>query len=132
MEARLPALPAHVTTPFSNPPTTSERLWVIEHWAPWLDPLRPPFAGLGDWCMLKDELLTRCAEPGYRRVERKKKETTMQNRFRASVIGIVAVAAAVGIVISAPIAWAQAQKPAVSAPGAPWRAWSEWPISYQP
>jgi len=28
----------------------------------------------------------------------------MQNRFRASVIGIVAVAAAVGIVLSAPIA----------------------------
>jgi len=48
----------------------------------------------------------------------------MQNRFRASMIGIVAVPAAVGVVMSAPIAWAQAQKPAVSAPGAalktPW------------
>jgi len=48
----------------------------------------------------------------------------MQNCFRASLSGIVAVAAAVGIVISAPIAWAQAQEPTVSAPGAalktPW------------
>src|SRR6266481_1499150 len=25
----------------SNPPTTSEGLWVIKHWAPWLDPLHP-------------------------------------------------------------------------------------------
>ena len=48
----------------------------------------------------------------------------MQNRLRPSMMAIVAVAAAVGVVISAPIAWAQAQKPAASAPGAalktPW------------
>ena len=48
----------------------------------------------------------------------------MQTRFRASKMAIVAVAAAVGFVISAPIKWAQAQKPAASAPGAalktPW------------
>src|SRR5271169_5026912 len=25
----------------SNPPTTPEGLWVIKHWAPWLDPLHP-------------------------------------------------------------------------------------------
>jgi hypothetical protein len=25
----------------SNPPTTSEGLWVIRHWAPWLDPMHP-------------------------------------------------------------------------------------------
>jgi hypothetical protein len=40
------------------------------------------------------------------------------------MMAIVAVAAALGVVISAPIAWAQAQKPAASAPGAalkmPW------------
>src|SRR6266446_3811728 len=41
----------------------------------------------------------------------------MQNRLRPSMMAIVAVAAAVGVVISAPIAWAQAQKPAASAPG---------------
>jgi hypothetical protein len=48
----------------------------------------------------------------------------MQNRFRASVMGIVAVAAAVDVVILAPIGWAQGQKPAASAPNAalktPW------------
>src|SRR5258708_23472875 len=48
----------------------------------------------------------------------------MQNRFRASMMAIVAVAAAVGVVILAPRAWAHAQKPAASAPGAalktPW------------
>ena len=48
----------------------------------------------------------------------------MQNRLRPSMMAIVAVAAAVGVVISAPIAWAQAQKPAASAPDAalktPW------------
>jgi creatinine amidohydrolase len=38
----------------------------------------------------------------------------MQNRFGASMMAIVAV----GVVVSAPIAWAQAQKPAASAPGA--------------
>ena len=38
----------------------------------------------------------------------------MQNRFRATRIAIVAAAVGVG----APIAWAQAQKPAASAPGA--------------
>jgi hypothetical protein len=57
-------------------------------------------------------------------VERKKEETTMQNRFRASMMAIVAVGAAVSVVISASIVWAQAQKPAASAPGAalktPW------------
>jgi hypothetical protein len=71
--------------------------------------IAPAFGGVGDGISLKDELPTRCAEPGYRRVERKKKETTMQNRFRASMMAIVAVAAALGVVISAPIAWAQAQ-----------------------
>ena len=25
----------------SNPPTTAEGLWVIRHWAPWLDPVHP-------------------------------------------------------------------------------------------
>jgi hypothetical protein len=25
----------------SNPPTTSEGLWVIRHWSPWLDPMHP-------------------------------------------------------------------------------------------
>ena len=40
----------------------------------------------------------------------------MQDRFRASVIAILAVAAAVGVVISAPTAWAQAREPAASAP----------------
>jgi hypothetical protein len=48
----------------------------------------------------------------------------MQNRCRASMTAIVAVAAAVGVVTSAPIAWAQVQKPPASAPGAapktPW------------
>ena len=42
----------------------------------------------------------------------------MQNRCRASMTAIVAVAAALGVVISAPIAWAQAERPVASAPGA--------------
>jgi hypothetical protein len=35
----------------SNPPTTAEGLWVIKHWAPWLDPLhrRPARAGELRW-----------------------------------------------------------------------------------
>jgi hypothetical protein len=32
----------------SNPPTTAEGLWVIRHWAPWLDPLHPHPAGPGE------------------------------------------------------------------------------------
>ena len=48
----------------------------------------------------------------------------MQNRFRASIIAIVAVVPAVAVAISAPIAWAQTQKPAPSVQGAalktPW------------
>jgi hypothetical protein len=32
----------------SNPPTTSEGLWVIKHWAPWLDPLHPHPAKPGE------------------------------------------------------------------------------------
>jgi hypothetical protein len=32
----------------SNPPTTSEGLWVIKHWAPWLDPLHPRPAKPGE------------------------------------------------------------------------------------
>ena len=48
----------------------------------------------------------------------------MQNRCRASMTAIVAVAAALGVVISAPIAWAQAERPVASASGAalktPW------------
>src|SRR5467141_2431276 len=32
----------------SNPPTTSEGLWVIKHWAPWLDPLHPKPAKPGE------------------------------------------------------------------------------------
>jgi hypothetical protein len=32
----------------SNPPTTAEGLWVIKHWAPWLDPLHPRPARPGE------------------------------------------------------------------------------------
>jgi hypothetical protein len=32
----------------SNPPTTPEGLWVIKHWAPWLDPLHPHPAQPGE------------------------------------------------------------------------------------
>jgi hypothetical protein len=32
----------------SNPPTTPEGLWVIRHWAPWLDPLHPNPAKQGE------------------------------------------------------------------------------------
>lgn len=32
----------------SNPPTTSEGLWVIQHWAPWLDPTHPNPAQPGE------------------------------------------------------------------------------------
>ncbi len=32
----------------SNPPTTAEGLWVIKHWAPWLDPLHPRPAQPGE------------------------------------------------------------------------------------
>lgn len=32
----------------SNPPTTAEGLWVIRHWAPWLDPLHPKPAKPGE------------------------------------------------------------------------------------
>jgi hypothetical protein len=32
----------------SNPPTTSEGLWVVRHWAPWLDPLHPRPAKPGE------------------------------------------------------------------------------------
>jgi hypothetical protein len=32
----------------SNPPTTPEGLWVIKHWAPWLDPMHPRPAKPGD------------------------------------------------------------------------------------
>jgi hypothetical protein len=32
----------------SNPPTTPEGLWVIKHWAPWLDPLHPRPAKPGE------------------------------------------------------------------------------------
>lgn len=32
----------------SNPPTTAEGLWVIRHWAPWLDPLHPNPARPGE------------------------------------------------------------------------------------
>jgi hypothetical protein len=32
----------------SNPPTTPEGLWVIKHWAPWLDPLHPRPAHPGE------------------------------------------------------------------------------------
>lgn len=32
----------------SNPPTTPEGLWVIRHWAPWLDPLHPNPARPGE------------------------------------------------------------------------------------
>jgi hypothetical protein len=32
----------------SNPPTTPEGLWVIKHWAPWLDPLHPNRAQPGE------------------------------------------------------------------------------------
>jgi len=32
----------------SNPPTTPEGLWVIKHWAPWLDPLHPRPARPGE------------------------------------------------------------------------------------
>lgn len=32
----------------SNPPTTPEGLWVIKHWAPWLDPLHPNPARPGE------------------------------------------------------------------------------------
>src|SRR5580692_8449173 len=48
----------------------------------------------------------------------------MQNRCRASMMAIVAGAVAVSVGISAPIAWAQAERPVASAPGAalktPW------------
>jgi hypothetical protein len=35
----------------SNPPTTSEGLWVIKHWAPWLDPMhpKPALPGVLQW-----------------------------------------------------------------------------------
>jgi hypothetical protein len=32
----------------SNPPTTADGLWVIAHWAPWLDPLHPRPARPGE------------------------------------------------------------------------------------
>jgi hypothetical protein len=32
----------------SNPPTTAEGLWVIKHWAPWLDPVHPRPAAPGE------------------------------------------------------------------------------------
>jgi hypothetical protein len=32
----------------SNPPTTADGLWVIGHWAPWLDPMHPRPAGPGE------------------------------------------------------------------------------------
>jgi hypothetical protein len=32
----------------SNPPTTAEGLWVIKHWAPWLDPMHPRPARPGE------------------------------------------------------------------------------------
>ena len=32
----------------SNPPTTPDGLWVIKHWAPWLDPLHPRPAHPGE------------------------------------------------------------------------------------
>jgi hypothetical protein len=32
----------------SNPPTTAEGLWVIKHWAPWLDPMHPRPAKPGE------------------------------------------------------------------------------------
>jgi hypothetical protein len=32
----------------SNPPTTAEGLWVIKHWAPWLDPMHPNPARPGE------------------------------------------------------------------------------------
>jgi hypothetical protein len=32
----------------SNPPTTAEGLWVIRHWAPWLDPVHPRPARPGE------------------------------------------------------------------------------------
>lgn len=32
----------------SNPPTTAEGLWVIKHWAPWLDPMHPNPAAPGE------------------------------------------------------------------------------------
>jgi hypothetical protein len=32
----------------SNPPTTAEGLWVIKHWAPWLDPMHPHPAAPGE------------------------------------------------------------------------------------
>jgi len=32
----------------SNPPTTPEGLWIIRHWAPWLDPVHPRRAKPGE------------------------------------------------------------------------------------
>lgn len=50
----------------SNPPTTPEGLWVIQYWAPWLDPTHPNPAGPGElrWFTTIDGVDTEMDGPG--------------------------------------------------------------------
>ena len=39
----------------SNPPTTAEGLWVVKHWAPWLDKTHPNPAKPGELTLVHDD-----------------------------------------------------------------------------